>query len=234
MCYPVGDEYIRFHRTFKLLADRLAKIGFFVLRFDYYGCGDSSGNFEQGRIKQWLQDTELAIDEIKNKFGVMKVSLIGLRLGGTLSVITGTEKGNIDNMVLWDPVVFGKDYLSEMAALQKKMLSYAHVQSKSCSIDKHFTENLGFPLTDILLADIKNIDLLTIPKKPANNILLISSNKKTDQLQLSKYLKSLNINVENKSLISPQLWVWEEAIGKIRVPFNIIQLIVTWISEVYK
>ena len=43
-CAPMGSEYVRFHRAYRQLADRLAKAGFPVLRFDFYGCGDSSGD----------------------------------------------------------------------------------------------------------------------------------------------------------------------------------------------
>src|SRR5437773_7734152 len=42
VCQPVGHEYINSHRALRQLAARLCDAGFPVLRFDYYGCGDSS------------------------------------------------------------------------------------------------------------------------------------------------------------------------------------------------
>jgi len=43
------------------VAIHLANVGFHVLRFDYYGCGDSSGDSEQGEIRQWLIDILTAL-----------------------------------------------------------------------------------------------------------------------------------------------------------------------------
>jgi len=52
VCQPVGHEYINSHRALRQLAARLCDAGFPVLRFDYYGCGDSSGSREEGTILQ--------------------------------------------------------------------------------------------------------------------------------------------------------------------------------------
>ena len=57
LCYPFGQEYVRAHRAFRLLANRLASVGFHVLRFDYHGCGDSSGGRGRGDLSRWKSDT---------------------------------------------------------------------------------------------------------------------------------------------------------------------------------
>ena len=41
LCQPYGHEYIRAHRAFRTLGERLARAGFPTLRFDYRGCGES-------------------------------------------------------------------------------------------------------------------------------------------------------------------------------------------------
>ncbi|MBF0509187.1 MAG: hypothetical protein HQK57_09720, partial [Deltaproteobacteria bacterium] len=43
LCYPMGYEYMQSHRSYRRIADRLAGEGYPVLRFDFYGCGDSDG-----------------------------------------------------------------------------------------------------------------------------------------------------------------------------------------------
>ncbi|MHC4380651.1 MAG: hypothetical protein ACYSU1_06140, partial [Planctomycetota bacterium] len=57
---PLGHEYIRNHRAFRILADRLAFKGFTVLRFDFLGTGDSWGNLEDVGFADWLEDLHLA------------------------------------------------------------------------------------------------------------------------------------------------------------------------------
>jgi alpha-beta hydrolase superfamily lysophospholipase len=44
LCNPVGDDSVRAHRPLRHLAQRLANEGFAVLRFDYDGTGDSTGD----------------------------------------------------------------------------------------------------------------------------------------------------------------------------------------------
>src|SRR5918992_3821916 len=81
LCYPLWQEYMRAHRAFRQLAILLAKAGFPVLRFDYFGTGDSGGDSESGDVAQWTADVCTAIDELKDTAGVRSVSLVGLRVG---------------------------------------------------------------------------------------------------------------------------------------------------------
>jgi uncharacterized protein len=232
-CHSLGDEYIRFHRAYRQLAVRLSKVGFPVLRFDFYGCGDSSGDCEQGQIDQWLTDISTAIGEIRRRGGVAKVCLVGLRLGGTLSMMAGAARGDIDTMVLWDPVVSGRAYIEELITLHQEMLQRAHVKSKPSVTDEKYTEILGFPLTDFLFRDLENIDPLVIQRKPANNIFIIESNEKAGQERLREHLKSTGARVEYQRLPNRQFWIWIEDFGRILVPHQVLQSIVSWISEVY-
>jgi pimeloyl-ACP methyl ester carboxylesterase len=233
LCYPMGEEYIRFHRAYRLLSDRLARAGFPVLRFDLYGCGDSSGESKQGQIGYWCTDVAAAVGEIRRWGDVTKVCLVGLRLGGSLSMLVGAERGDIDGMVLWDAVVSGRDYVEELIASHQMMLQHAHVEPKRDSTDKEDTEILGFPLTVSMRSDLEELDLLAIQRKPAHNILVIESNEKASQGQLWRHLKGMGANLTHRRLPDPRLWVWEEAVGRILVAPQILQSVVSWISEVY-
>jgi pimeloyl-ACP methyl ester carboxylesterase len=228
LCYPMGHEYIQFHRACRQLATLLAGAGFPVLRFDFYGCGDSSGECGEGRISQWLADIAAAISELRRRCDTGKVGLIGLRLGGTLSMMAGAERGDIDGMVLWDPVVNGKSYIHELKALHQEMLGIAHLRAKADGL----TEILGFSLSDQMLADLGSIDLLAIRQKPANNVLLIDSHEKPQQGLLVEHLKSLRAQVKHLHLPHPQFWTWMEDFSHILVPHQLLQAVIRWLSEV--
>jgi alpha/beta superfamily hydrolase len=92
LCYPMGQEYINSHRAFRHLARLLADEGFHVLRFDYFGCGDSEGECKQGTMSQWLSDVSTAILEVRNRSRVGAICLVGLRLGASLSLLAGMRR----------------------------------------------------------------------------------------------------------------------------------------------
>jgi alpha/beta superfamily hydrolase len=50
LCYPFGQEYMRAHRACRQLAMLLAKKGYHVLRFDYSGTGNSSGDVDSASL----------------------------------------------------------------------------------------------------------------------------------------------------------------------------------------
>src|SRR5260221_12888570 len=66
ICYPSSDEQSHAYRTLRQLAARLSQAGIHVLRFDYYGTGDSAGETGQGNAAGWCRDIETAIAELKD------------------------------------------------------------------------------------------------------------------------------------------------------------------------
>jgi predicted alpha/beta hydrolase len=192
----MGYEYIRVHRAFRQPAIHLTNVGFHVLRFDYYGCSDSSGDSEQGEIRQWLTDISTAVGAIRARCSSRKICLVGLRLGGTLSMMVGAERDDIAGMVLWDPIVSGRAYIQELTNLHREMLPCSHEQPKSSTQGEKPLTILGFPFTDALLRGLENIELLAIQQKPAHNILLIESNAETGQGRLRAHLQSTSASPE--------------------------------------
>lgn len=229
LCYPFGHEYIQFHRVFRQLAGLLAQAGFPVLRFDFYGCGDSNGANEAGRIRQWLADIATALDEAHRRCHASKTCLVGLRLGAALSLMAAAEYENIDGLVLWDPVVKGTSYLDELQSLHREMLATAHLRSELAGQ----TEILGFLFTDEIITDLKAIDLMAGRRKPANNILVIDSHQKPTQGQLSEHLQKLQAGVKHLHLPNPHFWTWIEDFSHILVPQQILRAVLSWLSEVY-
>jgi uncharacterized protein len=230
LCYPMAQEYIRSHRTYRQLAYHLSKFGFPVLRFDFYGCGDSEGNCEEGRIPQWLTDVGSAISEVRERRGLVKVCLVGLRLGGTLSMMAGAQRGDIEGMVLWNPVLSGSVYIEELTTLHRERARHSLGKATQGSVTESPTEVLGFPLTDLLLTDLQKIDLLSIRQKPANRILVITSSEESTQRRLIGHLKGLNGNVDYQHVPSPEIWIEK---NKTVVPNDILKVVVTWICRVY-
>src|SRR5207245_10744638 len=111
---PVGHEYVNSHRALRQLAALLANAGFPVLRFDYYGCGDSSGEEDEASLSQWVEDTSMAVSEVRRRGNLGPVCLIGLRLGGTIAMMVARAQNDVAGLVLWDTVTNGREVIERL------------------------------------------------------------------------------------------------------------------------
>ena len=119
LCYPFGQEYLWMHRAYRQLSVLFAKKGFHVLRFDYRGCGDSSGEIETVDFSDWQKDLGQAVDEIRDTGGLRQVSLVGLRMGASLAATVGAISDAVAKLVLWDPAVYGEAYLNALSWMHR-------------------------------------------------------------------------------------------------------------------
>jgi uncharacterized protein len=115
LCNPFGEEAARAHRLYRVMARKLEDAGYAAMRFDYSGTGDSSGDIADFGIEDWLQDIAAAAEQLRRESGVQRVVLVGLRLGGTFAALCA-QRGLLRaaHVLLWDPVVDGKEYLREL------------------------------------------------------------------------------------------------------------------------
>ncbi|PHS17019.1 MAG: hypothetical protein COA86_10165 [Kangiella sp.] len=126
MCYPVGHEYNRVHRLYYQVAQQLSRMGLHVLRFDYFGTGDSSGSFVETNYSRWCQDVQSAVEELQAISGVRKLSLVGCRLGANIAIDSSnivSSKFQVEKVICWDPILDTKKYLDEMTSLNSQMLT---------------------------------------------------------------------------------------------------------------
>jgi alpha/beta superfamily hydrolase len=230
LCNPMGHEYIRAHRALRQLAVRLAKAGFHVLRFDYYGSGDSSGDDEQGSLAQWRVDIETAIQELRRRSRVRRIYLAGLRLGASLAALIGEAREDLAGLVLWEPVINGESYIEELAGQHQALLWRFANQPKDRPVGSRPTELLGFPLTDTLSAELLALDLLSVQTPRSGKVLLIEREPSPDAKRLHDHLASLSAQMQHQQIPGPK--VWTEDPDKGLVPHQTLQAIVAWLAEV--
>jgi len=231
LCYPMGQEYMWMHRAYRQLATLFTRAGFHVLRFDYYGCGDSGGNSDQGNIDQWLDDISIAIEEMKDSSGVTKVTLVGFRLGATLSVMVSEERNDVDSLALWDPVVNGNDYILELMKIHGDWMESNLPNLNTFYQNNGDLEIMGFPITSRLQSNLKKINLLNTKKQIANQIYLVESGKMKSDGQLSDLLTSLTKTFDYRHIPGSKKWVESAGLDPLAVPIEILQSIVSWATE---
>ena len=146
-CHPYGEEKQLSYRVLVKFARELCDKGFYVLRFDCFGYGDSQGEFEDATIETQIADTIKAIDLFRTQLKVEKISLIGLRLGGTISALVAERDARIEKLILWSPIINGKEYLNEL--FRKKVFSELTSKKANASKSQIIKELKSGGLVDI-------------------------------------------------------------------------------------
>lgn len=168
LCASWGHEYIYAHRSMARLAATLAEAGFHVLRFDYFGTGDSGGDSTDVSLTGCREDIDTAIEELLDMSGAERVSLVGLRLGAALAAeVAAANSRRIDRLVLWDPVITGEEYVAALFEAESNMpISVADLRASAAAPGGDH-EICGFPLTEAQRREIEGIDILPyLPKLP--------------------------------------------------------------------
>ena len=91
------------HRMYKKISDKLCKLGYTVLRFDFVGSGDSDGDYKDMTINGEIEDGKNAIKFCKEEYNFKKLYILGFSMGGCIASILASVT-NSDGLVLWSPV----------------------------------------------------------------------------------------------------------------------------------
>ena len=93
------------HRIFVNTARRLAQAGYYTLRFDFRGSGDSSGDFRDMTVTGEVEDAVNAYRWFSENTPVQpeKIAVLGFSLGGCVAAYTAAQV-NPAALVLWAPV----------------------------------------------------------------------------------------------------------------------------------
>ncbi|MDO7907553.1 alpha/beta fold hydrolase [Paenibacillus sp. JX-17] len=106
ICHGFVGSRIGVDRLFVNSARELAQDGYLVLRFDYIGCGESSGDYGAEGLESMINQTRSVLDYALNLGDVdpQKVTLLGHSLGGAVAVLTAVRDRRIKNLILWSAV----------------------------------------------------------------------------------------------------------------------------------
>jgi exosortase A-associated hydrolase 2 len=179
-CNPIFEERKSSHRTMVETALFLSEKGYRVLRFDYRGCGDSSGYFEDFSINHWLKDIEAVLARVRSSNMDVPTGLLGLRFGATLA-LQSAVLNNADYVILWEPVVNGMKYIQEelKRTQVKEMMTWGQsVTTRENMLSQIQTEGhfdlSGYNLSRQLFDDLCRMSLQEFIARFDGNLLLIS------------------------------------------------------------
>jgi pimeloyl-ACP methyl ester carboxylesterase len=101
----VGNR-IGVDRLFIKAARDFSEQGYMVLRFDYAGCGESTGQYGAGGLDALIDQTRHVIDYVLSIDCVdpARVVLLGHSLGGATAVLTAAKDKRVKSLVLWSAI----------------------------------------------------------------------------------------------------------------------------------
>jgi uncharacterized protein len=178
LCSPFGQEAIRAHRTFKVLAERLARAGHPALRFDYFGTGDSDGDDSQVEMKGLCADIESADKRLRDAAGDRPVIWLGLGLGATAAWLAAAKaSARPDQLILWDPIFDGRRYLTVLGNKHKDFVRESmSLQPRNIPATTGDFEAVGFAVAPGFRADLEALTADAMPVlAEAIRTILVSS-----------------------------------------------------------
>lgn len=118
ICQALMQDALLSHCSLRLLADQLAQAGYWVLRFDYPGTGDSrsEGDAEPvgGYWQAWQNSIDRAAGWLMDKSGASQLVLCGLRSGATLAALAAARRPDVAGLIQFAPVVRGSSYVRQL------------------------------------------------------------------------------------------------------------------------
>lgn len=207
ICPPLGQEHIRTHRALKLLGKQLTQANFHVLRFDYFGTGDSAGASGEGSLTRWIEDTECAAAELRTLGELRTLSVVGWRFGATLAALAATPSLGVDTLVLWDPVCSGRKYLEELGELQRGVLRdpLRFPEGRETGPD----ELVGFAYPRLLRQDLAALNLASTPVPTCGEAVLLAEPNDAEATVLSNTYRAAGGKVAWVDL--PERGAWGDA-----------------------
>lgn len=178
-CHPFGEEKLWAHRTFVAYARHLATQGHTVLRFDYRGNGDSSGDFRDTSLTSAVADVQTAVEFLREN-ATGEVALLGLRYGASVASLVAEEMPSIAQLVLWAPIVDGARFMQELLRINlttqmamfkeirqdRDQLATALARGESVNVD-------GYDMTSPMFEETSALALAKSTKRFAGRVLIV-------------------------------------------------------------
>lgn len=204
LCYPAMQEYRMVHWVYARLADELAAHGFNVLRFDYFGTGDSWGASSEGSLPRWESDIVAAAAHLRSVSDVRRISLVAMRLGAVLATRAVNSGLAVRDLVLWDPVVDGATYVRELDTADARVRADQPYPVPSARVEG---ELLGYPFSASMREDVRAIVLSDVPVR-VRRIHVVTPVMRAPDGELVARARANDVTTTHVVVNDPQLY-WE-------------------------
>lgn len=156
---PLGNEQRRCQRPFRTMMQQIAREGFHLMRFDWRGTGNSSGNSSSiDELALWEEDLQDAATHLSQS--VNSIHIISVRMGAMITARLNLQSLPVAGYHLWDPVFQGSQWLKEMQQLQQGICTDTYrFLFKRKALTNAFHEFAGLSINPLLYRQLQNINL---------------------------------------------------------------------------
>lgn len=232
VCSPLGQEAVRFHRMLRVLSDRLAARGISVLRFDYFGVGESAGNDDEGDIRGWRDDVLMAHQELLRRSRATRIIWLGARLGATIAALASSQlPAPVDLLILWEPVADGLSYLSELEIAHARALADAGARPGAAPPTAIVNEALGFGVSAAMLDQIRQLAPTDLVSAKAKQVTLVLPPDQAAGAALAQGLAGAGVRTHVDEFSHVFDWSSEEALSTALVPAPVLEMLAAHIEE---
>jgi len=233
LCPSIGHEYMAAHGSLTQLGNHLARQGMHVLRFDFYGTGDSAGDIDDSSLEQWIEDVDTAAQELRDTSGARKISAVGLRLGASIASMAGARGTELFASVLWEPVVTGADFIHDLETIEEKWLGAMYLRPPRDIEGCDGPEVMGHLIPQKILDAVREIDLMALSGRPAERILLMQNTEGDHLAGLQSALSTESNGVAHETVLSNEAWFGEHWATLAMPPVEVIREIAQWMRGAY-
>lgn len=136
---PFAEEMNKSRHVMAALGQALATCGHSAVCFDFYGTGDSEGEFAEANLAHWRRDIDCVVEAFAQSD---LLNLVGLRAGALLAA-EAAGRHNCGRLVLLQPLAEGRQLLNQIFRLRLASGISGGKQETTVEL-KHRMEEDGF------------------------------------------------------------------------------------------
>ncbi|GGG02842.1 alpha/beta hydrolase [Paenibacillus abyssi] len=172
ICHGFVGNRIGVDRLFVKTARALAAQGYYVLRFDYGGCGESAGDYGALGLDAMIDQTRAALDYVLSMDCVdaRRVTLLGHSLGGATALLTAVQDKRVKTLVLWSPVAYPFNDIVRIVGRE----SYDE------AIEKGSTDHHGYTLQPVFFDSLMQHQPFQAAPRFSGDVLLVHGTSDED------------------------------------------------------
>jgi exosortase A-associated hydrolase 2 len=162
-CAPFAEEMNRSRRMLVLMGEALAGHGVRLVLFDYYGTGDSAGDFGAATVERWCTDAA----QVADYAAASRQPLIwlGVRFGALLAARMARELPGARGLLLWQPTTAGRTLVAQFLRLHAAAQITGALASAAEDPRQRLAQGLaaevaGYELSPALIAQLAALDLI--------------------------------------------------------------------------